>query len=327
MKRFRRYLDYFLRWWGRRSPSTRALPRHLWQAVLNFFHNGNGARQAAALAYYAVFSLFPLSLLLAVAINTLLGPAVAQEQISRGLEIFLPPQTVELLKTNVSDALQQGGSFGLVAVIGLIWSALGLFANITSSLDLIFHVPATRSLWRQRLLAFLMTLILIVLIFASFITSGILSLFSTVLFTPSIWVTIGTAFLPLGLDMLIFALLFRFVPSRRVTWDAVWPAAIFGALGWELAKAGFGWYIQNLANFAVVYGGIATVIVLMTWAYVVALVFLLSAEFCAELDIWFETYQKPQKLLTLPSIELPKISAPFSRLETSSEDAPESEDL
>jgi membrane protein len=262
------------------------LPGHIWKSLANF--KTYGAVQAAALAYYSIFSVFPLTLLLAVGVSSILGPAVAQEQIAQGLELFLPPETVDLLRDNLIGALQQGSSFGTIALVTLVWSALGLFSNLTSSLDMIFKVSASRSLWRQRLLAFLMTIVLVMLVLMSFVTSGVLRLVSAFLLgVPSTWITIGTLCLPLGLDMVIFVMLFRYVPARHVHWDAVWPAAILGAVGWELGKAGFGWYLTNLANFAFVYGGIATVIVLLFWAYLAASILLFSAEFCAQLNDWF----------------------------------------
>ena len=87
--------------------------------------------------------------------------------------------------------------------------------------------------------------------------------------------------------MVIFALLFRYVPAREVHWDAVWPAAIVGAVGWELAKSGFVWYTSSVANVQFIYGGIATAIVLLLWAYLIAAIFLFSAELCAQLNQWF----------------------------------------
>jgi membrane protein len=136
-----------------------------------------------------------------------------------------------------------------------------------------------------------MTFTLVVLITASFVTSGTLRLLmALVLDRPSIWLTVGVYFLPLGLNMLIFALLFRFVPARSVHWDAVWPAAIVGALGWEIAKSGFGWYLTAVANVQFVYGSIATAIVLLFWAYVIAAIFLFSAELCAQLNDWIEAH-------------------------------------
>lgn len=280
----------FSQWWARLTPSTRALPRYLWRAVTNFFEHGT--RHAAALAYYTIFSIFPLTLLLVVGIGGIVGSAVAEAQVGNALTIFLPSETAELLRENISDAIGQGGSFGLVAVVGLIWSGLGLFSNVTSSLDFIFHVPTGRSLWRQRLMALGMIIMLIVLVTASFLTSLSLRLVSAVLLDrATIWISIVSYFVPLGLNMVIFLLLFRYVPARHVYWDAVWPAAILGGIGWELAKIAFGWYLTNLANFQFVYGGIATVIVLLFWAYILASVFLFSAELCAQLNNWFINYQ------------------------------------
>lgn len=280
-------------WWRKQDHATRALPGYLQQAVANF--SRTGTRQAAALAYYAIFSLFPLTLLLAVAISKLLGPAAAQKQVASALSIFLPGDTSVLLQENVSQALEQGASFTLVAVAGLVWSALGLFSNITSSLDLIFAVPARRSLWRQRLTALVMTLMLVVLVTASFVTSGVFRLVAAVfLERPNVWITIGAVFLPLGLNIIIFVMLFRYVPSLHVHWDAVWPAAIFGGLGWELAKAGFQWYLANITNYQFIYGSIATAIVLLLWAYLIAAIFLLSAELCAQLNEWFIMRQEKE---------------------------------
>lgn len=284
--KFRQQIQNLNEWWLKQEEATRELPVYLRQAVSNFF--GGGTRQAATLAYYAIFSIFPLTLLFAVLIGRILGPVTAQTQIANALGLFLPADTAGLLRQNISDALNQSESFTLIALAGLLWSALGLFSNITFSLDVVFAVSARRSLWRQRLVALAMTLILVVLVTASFVTSAVLRLISaSLLGQQSSWLTIGTIFLPLGLNMVIFALLFRFVPAREVHWDAVWPAAIFGAVGWELAKSGFVWYTTTVANFQFIYGGIATAIVLLLWAYLIAAIFLFSAELCSQLNQWY----------------------------------------
>lgn len=303
-------LQYILRQWQRLSPSSRALPGHIWQAILNF--KNHGMRQAAALSYYAVFSMFPLILLLAVVISELVGPTVAQEQIAQGLILFLPEETetITLLQDNIEQALRQNSSFGLIALIGLIWSALGLFSNLTSSLDLIFQVPATRSIWVQRLLAFIMTIALISLVAMSFITSGMLRLVDALLLSnPSIWIRIGVLFLPFGLNLVIFVMLFRYVPAREVNWDAIWPAAILGSVFLELAKAAFAWYLANLANFQIVYGSIATVIVFMLWAYLTAGIFLISAEICSQINLWFIAHQNKPALSIVRQESYPRLAS------------------
>lgn len=272
-------------WWLRRRQSTRTLPRHLLAAFQNF--NRYGLNQAAALAYYAFFSIFPLLLLLVVTINGILGPAIGQDQIAQGLSIFLPSQTVDVLQQNLAEALSEGATFQFLALLGLIWSALGLFTNITQSIDVIFHIPSRRGMWRQRLLAFSMTLVLIILVLSSFITSGVLRLFAAFfLDQPSVWLTIGILFVPFSINVVVFILLFRFLPARHVHWEAIWPAAIFGAVGWELAKAIFTWYVNNVSNFQVVYGTISTAIILLLSAYFLAAIFLISAELCSQLNEW-----------------------------------------
>lgn len=281
-------------WWSRRDPQTQLLLAYVGQALTNF--GRYGSRRAAALAYYTVFSIFPLTLLLAIGISRLLGSAVAQEQIANALNLFLPQSDLSnLLLNNINQALRQNTSFGLVALAGLIWSALGLFSNVSSSLDLIFHVPRNRSLWRQRLVAVLMALALVVLIIASFLTSGVIALISLLFVNQvSTWLTVASIFLPLGLNMMMFLLLFRYVPARPVHWDAIWPAAILGGVGFELAKRAFGWYLANFANYQVVYGSIAAVIVLLFWAYLIASIFLFSAELCAQMNEWLDVRDERQ---------------------------------
>jgi membrane protein len=284
-------------WWTQRHPTTQALLHHLWLALVNFYRHGT--RQAAALAYYAIFSIFPLFLLLVVAVSNVVNPALASEQIGNGLRLFLPTGMVSPLQNDVVAALDQAKSFGFVALAGLAWSALGLFSNLTSSLDLIFQVPASRSMWRQRFVALLMTLMLIILVIASFITSGALNLvWAFIGSQPNVWISLGRIFLPMGLDMVIFALLFRFVPARQVAWDAVWPAAILGAIGWEAAKSIFGLYLGNLlTNYQIVYGSIAVGIALLFYAYITASIFLLCAEVCAQLNLWLqEHYQAGERV-------------------------------
>lgn len=288
-------------WWENIDAPTRALPGYLQRAVSRYFRYDT--QRAAALAYYTVFSIFPLLLLLAVAIGRVLGAASVQAQIASALRLFLPEAAqaiTDLLLESVSQGLAQNSSFTLLALGGLVWSGLGLFTNVSSALDLIFGVQRRRSMWRQRLVAVAMTITLIVLVVASFVVSGVLLLARTVFFSQaSTWIDLAFLLVPLGFNMTVFVLAFRFVPARPVHWDSVWPAAVFGAVGWELAKAGFGWYLTNIADYQLVYGSIATVIVLLFWAFLLASVFLFSAELCAQLNEWWEAEMREDVIALL----------------------------
>ena len=163
----------------------------------------------------------------------------------------------------MEQAILQGAPFVLVALLGLLWSALGLFANLTAALDFIFQAPRERGVWQQQLTAFAMSVVFIFLMAVSFLTSAALQLVSAFLLnTTSTWLTIGITFLPAGLNMVIFVLLFRFIPRQTVYWDAIWPAALLGAAGWELTRWVFRWYLSTVANYQFVYGVFFTAIVL-----------------------------------------------------------------
>ncbi len=282
-----RLKHWLVGWWLARSEATRAFPRVLRIAFGNF--SRYSSRQSAALAFYALFSIFPLTLMVAAFIGGLLEPAAAQEQIANGLRFFLPDDaaTIGFVMDILDESLAQSRSFGVVAVVLIAWSSLSLFSNLTASLDEIFAVPNGRNIWKLRIQAVAISTVLVVLVVVSFVTAGVLRLLSVLLLDqPSPWLSIGINFLPFGLDVVIFCLLFRFVPARYVHWDAVLPAAMLGAVGWELAKRGFEIYLANLAGFQFIYGGIATVIVFLFWANLIAAIFLFSAELCARMNEW-----------------------------------------
>ena len=309
MSRFRRNWQSLRVWWSQRNETTRALIQHILKALRNF--GAYGASQAAALSYYAIFSIFPLTLLLAIGINRLLGQTVGEDQLGTALGLFLPIETVDLIQVNVMQAVEQAGDFTIVALLGLIWAGSGLFSNLSKALDRIFQVPSSRSMWRQRLLALAMALTLVVLVAASFVASGVMRLVTAFFLEQSnLWLTIGTVFLPFSLNLSIFILLFRYVPNIYVHWEAIWPAAIIGAMGWEVAKQGFAWYLETVANFALIYGSIATVIVLLLWAYLMSSILIISAELSARLNEWLEELSQQHDTSSLrdyPSNQLPYI--------------------
>lgn len=270
--------------------ATDDLPHYLARAVTSFF--AIGMRNAAALSYYAAFSILPLILLLIVLLSRLIGPMITQEQIMSALAPFLPEGAsgaLVLVQDFVKGALEQSGSITLIALAALAWSGLGLFSNIASALDTIFHSESSFSLVRNRLRALGMAVMLILLLILSFLTSFVISVIDSLLLDPSsVWLQISALALPLGLDMLIFTLIFRFVPARRPAWEAIWPAALLGAVLWEFAKALFGSMTSTSTLFQPLYGAIASGMMLLLWVYILAATFLFAAGVCAQVNLWLQ---------------------------------------
>lgn len=264
---------------------TDGLLGHFFKAIDRF--SKHGLREAAALSYYAIFSLFPLMLLLIVVIGTVLGPAAARNQIDSVLRLFLPMSTARFLQENIAEALEQRSSFGIFAGITLLWSSLGLFSNLSSALSRTFRDEKGRNTWQSRLVGLGMMIALAGLLLASLLTTLVFNLIDLVVFSQArSWISTGSLIIPLSLSVAIFACLYGYIPRRRVRWDAIWVAAFMGGSAWEIAKRVFGWYLDNLASYNLVYGSVATMIVMMFWAYLTGIIVILGAEFCVAIDDW-----------------------------------------
>jgi membrane protein len=278
-------LRFYERWWILANAMTDGLLRHLWWALDRF--GKHGPRESAALSYYAIFSVFPLLLLLIVVIGTTLGPAAAQNQINDLLLLFLPASAADFLQESIARTLEQRGSFGLVAGATLLWSSLGFFSNLSGALTRTFRDAKGYNTWTSRLVGLSMMIAFGVLLAASLATTIVFNLLDLLVFYQSAsWISTGALIVPLSLSVAIFAFLYRFVPRRRVRWDAIWLAAFMGGGAWEIAKRAFAWYLDNLASYSLVYGSVATLIILMLWVYLTGIIILLGAEICVALDDW-----------------------------------------
>ena len=90
--------------------------------------------------------------------------------------------------------------------------------------------------------------------------------------------TLFARFLAYGFILLMFVLIYRYLPARRVPWRIALAAATFTAVVFELLKSVFAWYVANFANYTTAYGTLAAGIILVLWIYYTAVVFVLGGE-------------------------------------------------
>jgi membrane protein len=234
---------------------------------------------AAAISYFALFSLFPLTLL-TVAIGSLwLDPQLAEHEVVTQLE-FAAPALGDLLGANLERVVMARGTIGSFAALMLLWSASNIFNVLTRAVDRIWELDVKRPVWRQRGLAILAALVISgLLLVASFAESVILTIANTLLpdklhgirpYTDQFW-----AFL---LSITLFALLYYFLPHAKLGWRQVLPGAIGSGLLWELAKRGYLFFVSTyLSRSNLVYGSVAAITVFLTWAYVSSIIFMFGA--------------------------------------------------
>jgi membrane protein len=231
---------------------------------------------AAAIAYFALFSLFPITLLSISIASFSLGPSIDQQFIIRRLE-FIAPAMGQLLGQNIDDIIEARGPITGVALVGLIWSASTIFYTFTHTLKGIWGVKQRRAVWKRRGVAILFVLIFVgpALFLASFAGSMVAHL-RTLLPAPIILMGGGISLvLAILLDVAFFMVLYMILPHGSSTWREILPGAMGAGLLWELAKKAFLSFVSTYISVSnLIYGSVAAIIAFLAWAYLSGLIFL-----------------------------------------------------
>jgi membrane protein len=250
------------------------------------FGEARGSQAAAGMAYYAVFSLFPLLLALIIGGTYLLNleQAAVRAQV---LDIIAEaiPVSRELIARNINQVLAARGTVGLIGVLGALWSGSGVFTILSTHITRAWPESPPRGLVRQRLVAFGMVGTLVILLVASIIAGTVLDLMpefelplvERAVYDTFLWPMLSDV-LPWLLMLALFVGLYRWVPNTQVPWSAAFWSALVVALFWELAARGFGFYLRSgLAQYELVYGSLGTVVALMFWAYLASWITIFGA--------------------------------------------------
>ncbi|MCC7118505.1 MAG: YihY/virulence factor BrkB family protein [Anaerolineales bacterium] len=249
-----------------------------WNALQHTFRPETSVK-ASAIAYFALFSLFPLILLSIAIASVRFGQNIDQHIIMRQME-FLAPALSQLLGDNIDQIIQARRTVSGVAALGLVWSASSVFYTLTHTLNEIWHREKKRATWKARGLAILVVL--------AFIGPALflITLAGSVLANLHFW--IPDQILPLQssisfgltilLDMVLFMALYRLLPHGTSTWRETLPGAIGGGALWELAKKLFLAFVSTYISISnLVYGAVAVIIAFLIWAYLSSLIFLFGA--------------------------------------------------
>lgn len=248
----------------------------------------NGERLAAALAYYATFSLAPL-IVLALAIAGLLygrRSEVAQEELMGLAGDVLGPEGAVLLE-GVLEGAAAAPTAGVWATVLstslLVIGATALFARLQEALNTIWdatpqYTGVTGFLW-NRGLSLLLVIGAGVMVVASLLIS---SLVAGLVDLPGGWVLIRTVERLGSLVVLafLFAVLYRALPDAQVHWPDVWGGAIVAAILVTLGTWGVGWYLGR-ASVLSSYGAAGALAAFLLWIYYSAQIFFLGAELTA----------------------------------------------
>ena len=266
-------------------PIARSLATFIGRVARNFLRD-DGTHMAAGVAYYAVFSLFPLMLGSIAVASFFVDSAEAQVRLVDFLTEQVPGLST-FLEDNVSGVVRARGAIGVVSLIALFWSGRAVLGAVHRVVNRAWGIPEPPHFFNQQL-SQLGVGLGIGAVFVLSVGLGIVGrlVVGTDLLTETpvlqaLWrLFVNTTPFLLGIGL--FAYIYKYVTDVKVPWRTVLPGAVLAGVMFEAAKVGFVLYLDNFANFDQVYGGVSTVVVLMLWFYVVSVILVFGAEMSSE---------------------------------------------
>ena len=260
---------------------------------LHQFHENDLFTSAAAMSYFGLLTLFPgLILLLALGKRLAAGSDMLNEMLRRVLQVY--PGSGEFLDATIRSLSDLSIGIIITCVVVVLWAGSWVFAVIERAVNRIWNC-APRGLLHGRALTLGMVGVVGLLLLVSVLFTSLLVIVREIAvrlsprqlerwtwlatFGGMFWQTILTLATIL-VTIVLFMLVYRFMPNSRVTLRDTIPGAIIGGLLWEAAKYIFAWSLHYF-HYDQIYGSVGAVVAVLTWGYVSSLILLYGAQLTA----------------------------------------------
>jgi membrane protein len=271
----------------------------------NEFLDKNGPYMAAAISFYALFSIFPLMLALITVFGFFLGLENFRDRLVEGLVTQVPvlSGSDNLIVSVLEDISSQRAVSSVLAVAGLLWVSTGVFGSVRKSVNAIWGIKRTRPFVQERLMDFALLFGASSILFASLYTTALLGIVQQnqgfmLLGTQASGSTVSTlinTLVPPLLSIGVFFVLYWWLPNIKLRARHVWPTAVAGALAFEAAKFSFVFYLREVGGPDTVYGPVGAIIILMAWVYVSAIILLVGAQITARYTGWIARQEQVRR--------------------------------
>ena len=249
------------------------------RVIISDFFSNNCPYMAAGIAYWTLFSAFPLSLA-AVSLLGFANPtSIEQEEmVARIIEQI--PVSGDYVLDLVERVAEARGALSFVAVIGLLVSGSAVFAAIRKGINHAWHVTRPHPFFIGRGIDLLMLVFvgLLALIAATNLIGLVARGASSIWFVGEPLVSVGFDIGLLAASYVVLAILYRYVPYTEVEWRDVWLGALVGALMAYVVRVAFSGFLINVNEFNLIYGSLGALMALLVWVYLSAMSLVLGAE-------------------------------------------------
>ena len=260
------------------------------KASFNAFINDKALKMSASLAYYTVFSMAPLLMILISAASLVYGKEAIQNKVFSELNGFLGNDAALKIQEILKEiALKSDSTMAIIiGVVTLFLGATGVFIEIQDSINQIWRVKAKpKKGWKKliinRILSFSMIISLGFLLIVSLIINGIILALSAKLtmYFPDMTIyviEVVNAAVTFIVISSLFGIIFKFLPDVEISWKDVRVGAIFTAVLFTIGRYLIGLYIEKVGP-GTAYGAAGSLIIILVWVYYTSAILYFGAEF------------------------------------------------
>ena len=249
----------------------------------------DASHMAASVSYYAMLSMFPLVIAISAIIGWIAGSESRQNELVEFVVDFVPGSE-QFVRDSIEGAERFKETFGVAAVLGLVWGGSAVFGSINRIVNRAWDVQGKPPFFKNKPRQLAMALGVGILFFLSVGITGFMQWATTIeIGIRSASEILGGEFFALLLRIpaalitfCIFLSIYKFLPNTKTRWRHVWTGAAVATLLFEISKTLFLYYLEAFAVFDQLYGNVASVIVLMVWTYVCAMILIFGAEVASE---------------------------------------------
>ena len=254
------------------------------EAVKLFLHK-NCQYMAAAISFYALFSMFPLGLAVISIIGFLIGTDPESTELAQEIADVLPVSN-ELVGSTMEGIVSARAITGIASFIGLIWASSAAFSALRKGINAAWGVTMPRPFLRERLidigLVFCAGMLILLILFTTPIIGVVREVVENIspegqIPADNVWDIISRLASPL----LIFGsilLLYRWMPNTKIVINYVIPGALVVSIFFIAAQYVFIWYVKTFPVYNIVYGSVGALMALLAWVYFSSLILLFGAQ-------------------------------------------------
>ena len=258
------------------------------KSTFSDFMEDKALRLAAALAYYSIFSLAPLLIIMIAIAGFLLDEAAVRDQVQRQMTELLGAKSAETLQS-MTEARKMGSTplAMTLGIIALLFGAGGVFGQLQDALNTIWEVKAKSGggvgrLIRDRFLSLTMVLGLgFLLLISMAITTGVHAMtqgFGRLFPIPDAVTVVLSMIVSFVVVATLFMLIFKILPDLKVPWKVALIGGVFTAILFTIGKWGLGLYLGRESTQSA-YGAAGSLVIVLLWIYYSTVILFLGAEF------------------------------------------------